>query len=303
MVIDQLNQGFAISEHICFCPLPNQLSGAVINNRYGAALVSLEGAHVMSYRPHAGREVLWQSPAAAFELSPAMRGGIPVCWPWFAYEAHDPARDPIHGIVRTQSFRVVQTLALPDGATRLLMLTSHTQDSLVFWPHEYEFLVEITLGESLSVECIARNPGSSSFSYTGALHPYFSVSNVHDLTLRGLEQTSYLDNLAGLSQKFQPGPVTFPAGIDNIYLNTTADMTIEDPGFQRSIVLRKTGSRTSVVWNPYQDDAGSADIGAGQHINFLCVEAANASDDVVVVSHGDEKRLGMQIKVENWRKL
>ena len=277
------------------------MAAAVVNNRFGAAVVTLAGAHVMSYRPHGGRETMWASPSAAYELSNAMRGGIPLCWPWFADHPQDPQRLPIHGFARTQVFTVRETRVLAGGGTGLVLATCDSPTTHALWPHAFELEVTITLEGSLRVGWAARNPGSQPYTTTGALHPYFAVSNVHDLTLHGLEGTQYLDKYDDNRRKPQPGPVTFPAGIDNVYLDTIADLAIEDPGLRRTIRLRKSGSRTSVVWNPDRDDAAMPDVGVGQHPYFVCVEAANAATDTVTVEPGGEARLGMEIEIETWR--
>ncbi|MBE0697530.1 MAG: D-hexose-6-phosphate mutarotase [Anaerolineaceae bacterium] len=295
-----LNENYGIPGQISFHLGPGNMVFAVINNRFGNALVTLAGAHIMSYRPHNGRETLWSSPGAAFDLSLSMRGGIPLCWPWFGGLLGEPLY-PIHGFARTQIFTVCGVQDIEDGVTQLRLITGDSPATHLLWPHDFELEVSITLGQNLLVEWSARNPGTQPYQTTGALHPYFGVSNVHDLTLRGLEGTEFLDHNANNQRKTQQSAVTFSTGIDNIYLDTTADMAIEDPGFKRTIHLRKTGSHTSVVWNPGWDDAAIPDIGAGQHQFFVCVEAANAAGDVVRVAPGGEARLGMEIEIENWR--
>lgn len=299
--LHSLNEKFSIPSHLSFHIGPGGLVEAVINNAFAAAAISLDGAHVMTYRPHGGREVLWASPSAAYELSNAMRGGIPVCWPWFADHPQDPHGMPIHGIVRTQRFDVISTRALDDGGTQICLAAEDTPATRALWPHAFRLEVTITLSRSLKVEWAAANPGSQPCQYTGALHPYFAVSDVRSLTLRGLEDTDYLDKYDGFRRKTQTGPVRFLTPVDNVYLDTTRSMAIEDPGFRRTIHLRKLGSRTSVVWNPGHDDASMPDVGAGQHPYFVCVEAANAADDVITVAPGNQGRLGMEIECENWK--
>lgn len=255
----------------------------------------------MSYRPRGNHEVLWGSPSAAFEISNAMRGGIPVCWPWFADHHVDPIGMPIHGIARTQRFNVIATRMLTDGGVQVCLAIEDSPATLPLWPYAFKLDVTITVSSFLSVEWTAHNPGDRPYHYTGALHPYFFVSNVRDLTLHGLEGTDYLDKYDQNRRKHQDGPVSFHASIDNVYVSTTSDMAIEDPGFRRTIHLRKHGSRTSVVWNPGLDDAAMPDVGAGQHPFFVCVEAANAANDVVTVMPGEQGKLGMEIECENWK--
>ena len=299
--LNSLNRQFSIPNHLSFHAGPGGLDILVINNTHAAAVVSLDGAHVMSYRPHGCQEVLWVSPGSAYELSNAMRGGIPVCWPWFANHPEDPNRMPIHGIVRTQRFNMIAARVLDDGGTQVCLTIGDTPATQALWPYAFRLEVVITVGTFLRVEWTAHNPGSQPYQYTGALHPYFAVSNVCDLALRGLEGTDYLDKYDENRRKHQDGPVRFPSSTDNVYLSTTSDMAIEDPGFRRTIHLRKHNSRTSVVWNPGLDDAAMPDVGAGQHPYFVCVEAANAADDVITVAPGEQSKLGMEIECENWK--
>lgn len=295
-----LNDQFSIPGALSFDMLPGKIAGAIIKNNFGSTVITLAGAHVMSYCPHGEREVLWSSPVSVYEISDAMRGGIPICWPWFAYQGMDTDRAKIHGFARLQSFRVSRARAIDNDATELGLFTNDTPATRRLWPHAFQFNVSITLGQTLRITWTARNPGSQPYTYTGALHPYFAVSNVHDLTLHGLDGADFLDKNAGFQRKTQAGVVRFPGEVDNVYLDTTTDMAIEDPGYRRTIYLRKTGSRTSVVWNPGDGDAKMPDVGPRQHRNFVCVEAANAAEDVVTVAPGAEAQLGMDINVRPW---
>jgi D-hexose-6-phosphate mutarotase len=176
-----------------------------------------------------------------------------------------------------------------------------TPDTRSLWAHEFELEVNIHLGSSLLVEWTARNPGSTLYTYTGALHPYIRVADSSQVILYGLEGTDYLDYNDHLRHKHQPGPVTFTQPIDNIYINTSSDLQILDPEFKREITIRKIGSHTTVVWNPGSEDAGMPDVGAGEHIHFICVEAANAEEDVIQVGPAVEARLGMEFIVKGMR--
>jgi glucose-6-phosphate 1-epimerase len=299
--VDQLNEKYCIPGQISFHQGPGQFVSTVINNRFGSALITLEGAHLMSYHSYQGRELLWTSPSAGYELSPAMRGGFPICWPWFGKHPQYPQQNPMHGFARTQAFEVCGVESRENGETILRMILRDSAETREIWPHAFELEAAISLGRTLLVELTARNLGDQPYQYTGALHPYFAVSNVHELTLDGLEETAYIDTNDQCQRKVQTTPVTFPGGIDNIYLETCANLAIQDPGFRRTIHIHKLGSATTVVWNPDREDVVSADVGAGQHQFFICVEAANAAEEIITVEAGGEAHLGMEVEVENWR--
>lgn len=151
-------------------------------------------------------------------------------------------------------------------------------------------------GKRLSVEWIARNPGEVSYEYTGALHPYFNVSDIRSIRILGLNGVDYLDKTEDFHRNTQRNELAITGWTDRIYLDTDSDVVIEDPGFNRSLRIHKFGSRTTVVWNPDYTAAEMPDVGAGQETGFVCVEAANAVNDRVIVPPGGECHLGMEIE-------
>lgn len=296
--LQRYNEQYGIPGHLSFQAGPGGLVTAVISNAHAEAEMTLAGGHVMRYTPRGGQPVLWVSPNASFTVGTAMRGGVPVCWPWFALHPDDPQGKPLHGLVRTMLWEMRGTQALPDGATEVRMAVRDTPETLALWPHPFELELAVRVGPRLRMEWTARNPGSAPYRYTGALHPYFSVSDLTAVTVRGLEGTAYLDKNDGFRPKTLAGPLRFEGMVDYVFLDTCAEMVIEDSGLGRAIHVAKEGSRTSVVWNPAGADAKMPDVGAGQHRYFLCVEAVNAVNDVVDVPPGGEGRLAVEIWAE-----
>jgi glucose-6-phosphate 1-epimerase len=299
--LQNLNETFAISGHVSFHPGPGGLLMAVVNNAHAAAQITLMGGHVMSYTPHGGKQVLWVSPNAAYETGKAMRGGVPVCWPWFGPHPAQPQERPMHGFARTRLWSVVGTRALEDGSTEVRMVLRDSDETRVLWPHPFELELKAVIGSQLSLLITSRNAGSKPYRYTAALHPYFAVSAAKDVTVRGLEGTDYLDKTEDFQRKHQPDSIRFTGWTDRIYLNTASDLAIEDPGLGREIQIQKIGSRTTVVWNPDRMAAEMPDVGAGQERYFVCVESANAREDVVEVEPGGEASLGMIIEAMTGR--
>jgi glucose-6-phosphate 1-epimerase len=293
-----LNEAHAIPGHISFHAGPNNLITASIHNAHAQAAVTLHGAHVMSYQPNGDAEVLWESPYAAHRISAAMRGGIPICWPWFAGHPSDPSKKPHHGFVRNMLWRVTGCAACPDGSTELRMAVHDTPETREIWPHAFELETIITVGKKLRIEWIARSFDGDGYSYTGALHPYFYVSDIRAITIRGLEQSDYLDKNDQYRRKTQGEPFKITKEFDGIFLDTTAEIAIQDPGFGRTIHCDKEGSHTTVVWNPDQKDRLMPDVGEGEHQRFVCVESANAAEDIIAVKPGAEGRLAMIIWTE-----
>ena len=296
--LESLNESFAITDHIMFVAGPGGLPMAKIRNAYAAATVSLHGGQALTFQPHGHEPVLWSSAYSLYQPGKAIRGGIPVCWPWFGPHPSDPSK-PAHGFARTSLWSVLSTAALADGATQVRLRLADDDTSLALWPHVFELRLVVTVGADLRADLIARNPGAASYTYSGALHSYFDVSDVTAISIHGLEGCTYIDKVDGEQHKVQRGAVTIEAETDRIYLNTAETCAIEDPRLDRRITVAKAGSRTTVVWNPWAEKARRlADFGDEEYHGMVCVETANADGDSLTVAPGGEQRLMAVIGVE-----
>jgi glucose-6-phosphate 1-epimerase len=167
------------------------------------------------------------------------------------------------------------------------------------WPHASEALSIVTVGRTLDIELVTRNTGSSAITVGDAFHTYFEVSDIRHCAIHGLGNCPYLDKVDGGKSKQQVGAVTIGEEVDRIYLDSTADVLIDDPGFRRRIRVSKRGSRSSVVWNPWTGKAAKmGDFGPNGYLNMVCVESTNAADDVVSIPAGGEHRLWVRYGVE-----
>jgi D-hexose-6-phosphate mutarotase len=259
----------------------------------------LHGGHVLSFFPRGHEPVLWVSKQSRFETGKAIRGGIPVCWPWFA--DHPTGGDiPAHGFVRTALWTVTESEALKDGRTRLGLVISDNNDTRTLWPYLFRLEIDVTVGTMLKVELIATNTGKEAFTCGGALHSYFHVSSISNVVIKGLEGCSYIDKVDESRRGVQEGSVTIDGETDRIYLEIDGDCLIEDNGLQRRIGIAKSGSRTTVVWNPWVDKARAMkDFGDQEYHSMVCVETANAAEDLITVAPGEAHRLQSIISVES----
>jgi len=293
-----LNEHFGIQNQLTFSEGAGGLAVVEIANSLAVATVALQGAHLLSWIPRGEQHVIWLSRDASFKVGQSVRGGVPVCWPWFGPHATHPTY-PAHGFVRTIPWQVCETKTLEDGATFVAFRVSRTDATDVFWPQVSELELGITVGTTLEFDLMTRNTGSQSFTIGDALHTYFAVSDVRNIAIQGLDGCPYIDKLDGDKRKQQSGAVMFNAETDRVYLDTTADCLINDVGMQRRIRIGKRGSRSTVVWNPWIDKAERmGDMGKDGYLNMVCVESTNAADDVVTIAPGDEHHLWVSYQVE-----
>ncbi|MFN2186550.1 MAG: D-hexose-6-phosphate mutarotase [Anaerolineae bacterium] len=297
--ISALNARYGTPGQLTVKAGPGDLAMVEVANAQASATLALQGAQVLQWAPLGQQPVIWLSGAARYAIGKSIRGGIPLCWPWFG--PHPSEADfPAHGFARTSLWEIVDTQVLADGATRIGLRLKHTDASRALWPHAAELECQISVAATLEIDLLTRNTGSASITIGQALHTYFAVSDVRRIRIEGLEGCHYLDKVDGGRRKEQMGPVSFVAETDRTYLDTAADCLIDDPGLARRIRIHKRGSRSTVVWNPWIEKATRlGDLGADGWLHMVCVESANAADDVVTVPPGAEHRLEVRYTLES----
>ncbi len=295
---EQLNSKFGIKDQVVFKTGAGGLTMVEVSNAKASATIALQGAHLLSWVPKGQPPVIWLSTAAKFAPGKSVRGGIPICWPWFG--AHESeASYPAHGYARTVEWDVVSTEALANGATRLLFRFAGNEASAKMWPHATPCDYQITIGTALELELITRNQESTPVTIGQALHTYFAISDIREVDVDGLNGCPYLDKVDGLTRKQQSGIVTFSGETDRIYLDSTADCIIEDSAMERRICISKRNSASTIVWNPWNEKAEQmGDLGERSYLGMVCVESANAADDVVTIPAGGEHRLYVRYDLE-----
>jgi glucose-6-phosphate 1-epimerase len=300
MIVDlnALNRQHGIPGQVQFKSGPGGLTVAEVGNPAGSATIALQGAHVMTWAPAGEHPVIWLSPFAKFAPGKSIRGGVPVCWPWFGPHPKEPTF-PGHGYARTVPWEVVKTESLAGAATRLTFRLLVSDATRVQWPHATELTLVATVGRTLAIDLVTRNNGLAPVTVGDALHTYFEVGDVRNVGITGLEGCSYLDKVDGGKRKTQTGVVTIAGEVDRIYLGSTADCLINDPDHKRRIRVSKRGSRSTVVWNPWTEKAAKmGDFGEDGYLKMVCVESTNAAEDVVSVAPGGSHTLAVVYGVE-----
>lgn len=275
---------------------PGGLERLALSTGAAKAHVYLHGAHVAHFQPAGERPVLWMSGQSRFESGKPIRGGVPICFPWFGQKA-GAAKAPPHGLVRTRPW-ALHAIAREDGRLRATLELFSDQATRGYFPHELRVSLDVVVGPALSLALTVRNTGSLPFTFEEALHSYFAVSDVRRILLHGLEGVGFLDKTAdGARRLGEPGPIRIVAETDRVYLRTEAVVTIEDPVWARRIVVSKSGSRTTVVWNPWVAKARAMpDFGDDEWTGMVCVETANVLDDAVSLAPGESHTMTATIE-------
>ena len=293
----EMNRRFGIPGRLTFEEMADGFTVARVTTPFATATVALQGAHVTAYEPKGQAPVIWLSKLAKFAPGKSIRGGVPVCWPWFGPHAAN-AQFPGHGFARTVPWRLVEAKALPDGRVRLEFELVETEATRAQWPHASVVRNIVTVGQELEVELATTNTGSVPFQLGQALHTYFTVGDIRRATVAGFEGCEYLDKVDGGQRKRQEGPVAFTRETDRIYLGTRGCCGILDPVLDRTILITSTGSRSTVVWNPWIEKAEKmGDFGPDGHLGMVCVETANAAEDVITLAPGATHRMAAQYRV------
>jgi len=262
------------------------------------AEVYLHGAHVTSWVPAGQGPVVWLSSQSRFEAGSAIRGGVPICFPWFGARAGHPEA-PQHGFARLSDWELVGARDEGDDVVVVLRLTDSPATRASAWPYLFEATATIVVGTQLTMTLQVANRDTTEFTFEEALHTYLAVGDVRSAEVTGLEGTDFVDRPSGPDPlPGEPGPVRFTGPTDRIYLATTASTTVQDAGGGRWVTIDKDGSATTVVWNPWIDGARTmADLGDDEWTRMVCVETCNVRDDAVLLEPGQIHTLSARLRV------
>jgi glucose-6-phosphate 1-epimerase len=275
------------------------LTRAIVTTPLAEAEVYLHGAHVTRYQPAGQAAVLWLSREGLFQPDKAIRGGVPICFPWFGPRADHP-ESPMHGFARLMEWRV-ETVGQPgDGSVEIIFELDADENTMRVWPHRFAARYHVRIGRVLELVLRVRNDdGAEPFRFEEALHTYLAVGDVRQVRVFGLEGTSYIDKTDGMKHKGQGNdPVTIGAETDRVYAHARGTCIVDDPVLNRHLNAAKEGSNSTVVWNPWIAKAKAmADFGDDEWPGMLCVETANIGDQRVTVAPGETHEMRAAIGV------
>lgn len=256
-----------------------------IETDWSTAEIYQHGAHVTSFQTKGGAPVLFMSGESLFQSGKAIRGGVPLVYPWFGGREGSPA----HGFARLTAWDLLETRAMPGGAVRVrFRLPSDGASEVVY---------QVTVAAALTLELMVRNLGAEDFRFESCLHTYFNVGSADAIGLHGLAGDRCVDLVAAREFVQGPEPVRITSETDRIYQDSTGEVGIRDPSLGRTIHVRKSGSRSTVVWNPWIDKSiRMADFGDEEYRRMICVESGNVGENAVVLPPGGEAVLRVEIE-------
>ena len=281
---------FSIAGALDFVDTENGLAKAVVSCGGMTGELFLQGAQVTQWQPAGARPVVFLSSRVNLAPGKAIRGGVPVIFPWFGPHPSDPAA-PQHGLVRTAGWQLVSAERTADGVTL----------GLSFAVEGFALTYRVSFGHELGLRLAARNTSAKPATFEQALHSYFAVSDVEHVIVSGLEASTSIDKTANMARVRGTGaPLTLAKETDSVYLDVPDRLTIHDAAWDRRIIIDKAGAASAIVWNPWPEKAAAmADLGADNQRGFICVETGNVADDDINLPPGATHEMTTRISLHD----
>ena len=259
------------------------------------ARVAEHGAHLLEWTPTGSAPVFYLSPQAVFREGKAIRGGMPICWPWFGPHESDP-KLPAHGFVRNRFWRLTEASESSAGVTLEFVLTDDAE-TRALWPHTFSLRLQLFLGASFQGRLVMANTSRETFAITAALHSYLAVGDIRQVSVEGLDGAAYRDHCCQRLVHHQTSSIVFTGEIDRDY-ESSSEVRVHDAANRRHLVVNSAGSGCTVVWNPWIQKAKTlSDLPDEDYLRFVCIETANAWRDVIEIAPGDSHELTTHISV------
>jgi len=305
MNLQTLSDQFAIPGILAFSQNEQGLIRANITTPACTAEIYLQGAHLTQWQPTGQQPVLFLSERSFFTPGKAIRGGIPIIFPWFGARTaspDDPRTDgPSHGFARISEWTLAFAALAGDNLHLTLTLgPSDTSRSLGY--DQFALAYEITVGAELDVKLTVSNQDSKPLHFEEAFHTYFSIGDSQQVSIIGLSDTEYLDKTDNFKRKRQTDPLLKLTGeTDRPYLDTLVPVNIDDPILKRRITIDKAGSQTTVIWNPWSTlTATLPDMSPLCWLTMLCIETANVATNAITLASGDHHCMEAHIFVQQF---
>ncbi len=305
--LDDLTAIFAIRDHVTFHETHPGMVAMRIATAAGNATIYLQGAHITQWTPRDGGPILYLSPKAVFAPGKAIRGGIPVIFPWFGdrwnaaeFDATHGVKSGAHGFARTAIWTVDRTHLTPEGEVIAVFSLHPSEQTASLGFPAFHLTLEFRIGRELHLVLTVTNTGAEPMPLEEGLHTYFAVADVHTARLDGLRGSTYIDKRDNLIRKVQrETQFAFTRDVDQTHVHTAGPLILHDPAGHRAVHIEKAGSDTTVIWNPWTVlTPGLPDLAEDSWQHFICVETVNATDDRITLAPGASHGMATTIRVE-----
>lgn len=298
MDLTRLNDHFGIPGILAFHATSSGLIRAEISTSLASAMVYLQGAHVTAWQPKGRQPAIFVSRKSDFQLGKPIRGGVPIAFPWFATR-HDGKTGPSHGFARIQEWTLAFAALAGDDLHMTFTLGPSEMSRNLGFDH-FRLAYQLTIGKTLTMELAVANDATVPLVFEEALHTYYAVSDIHEISVSGLDGITYLDKNDNLQPKQQHGAIVITEPTDRVYLNTAGTCILHDPGSRRSIRVAKAGSNTTVVWNPWESGAAKLpDLEPTEWHEFIAIETVNAAANMITLAPGATHVMRATIDIED----
>lgn len=288
--------------------LHQQLLAIRVDNNEASATVFLQGAQITDFQTKGCKPLIWCSDQSDYKPGVPLRGGIPICWPWFgelamnAVEVKQQIADggsdpqlPAHGFVRHLPWQLSAIDTTDNHATQLVFKLILDGTEHPHWSLPAELTYTVTVGNKLSLQLSVNNTGNQPINFSSALHTYYAIDAIENIAIHGLEKCNYIDCMDDWQEKAQRGQLCVDREVDRIYHGDTGHITIAEKN-QRDVIIASRGSRSAVIWNPWIEKSSRlSHFPDHAYKKMLCVETANADRDFVALSPKQTHTLAVTI--------
>lgn len=266
-----------------------------VSTEWSTAGIYTHGAHVTHFTKKGEQPLLFLSQCSRFAKDQAIRGGVPIIFPWFGPREGMPQ----HGFARVKEWDLKEFLPAPDGTVSVKFCLPETPEASAYPPFTADFIV--TVSDTLTMTLIVTNKSKDdTFAFEDCLHTYFEVGDINTASVHGLKGVKYLDKAANYTEKVETeDAIRITSEVDRTYLNTTGTVEIHDPKLKRKIIVKKHGSVSTVVWNPWITKSRQMpDFGDDEYQKMICVESGNVGPNQIKLGPGESSRLIVELSSE-----
>jgi D-hexose-6-phosphate mutarotase len=278
---------FEIPGRVTFANGNGGLPKINITTGHSTAEIYLHGAHITGFQKNGEPPLLFMSRLSHFAAGKAIRGGVPICFPWFGQREGDV----MHGFARVTEWNLIETATTPDGGVTVRFRLPSTAAHAAWPAYRAEFVVAVT--DRLAMELIATNESADrNFDFENCLHTYFAVGDIRDVSIAGLKGAHYLDKTDNGARKLESADaIRITAETNRVYPDNPGAVEIHDKKFQRTIRVEKFNSHSTVVWNPWTTQKMPDDFDPAEHQHMVCVESGNVWQNKITLAPGATARL------------